>query len=69
MEKYYTDSELLERVRDIGNSKDSYEWLAAKIGERFHQKDQRTENLQQRVNVAAEYMGHNLITELVEEQY
>jgi len=67
--EYYTDNELLERVRDIGNSKDSYEWLAGKIGERFAQKDQRIEHLQQRVNAAAEYMGHNLITELVEEGY
>ena len=67
--KYYTDSELLERVRDVGNSKDSYEWLAGKIGERFAQKDQRIEHLQQRVNTAAEYMGHTLITELVEAGY
>jgi len=67
--KYYTDSDLLERVRDVGNSKDSYEWLAGKIGERFAQKDQRIEHLQQRVNTAAEYMGHTLITELVEEGY
>ena len=67
--KYYTDSELLERVRDVGNSKDSYEWLAGKIGERFAQKDQRIENLQTRLNVAAEHMGHTLITELLEEGY
>jgi disulfide oxidoreductase YuzD len=67
--KYYTDNELLERVRDVGNSKDSYEWLAGKIGERFAQKDQRIEHLQQRVNAAAEYMGHQLITDLVEEGY
>ena len=67
--KYYTDSELLERVRDVGNSKDSYEWLAGKIGERFAQKDQRIEHLQQRVNVAAEHIGHQLITDLIEEGY
>jgi len=67
--KYYTDDELLERVRDIGNSKDSYEWLAGKIGERFAQKDRTISFQNDRIDAAAKYMGHSLITELLEEGY
>ena len=67
--KYYTDDELLERVRDVGNSKDSYEWLAGKIGERFAQKDRTIAFQNDRIDAAAKYMGHNLITELLEEGY
>ena len=66
--KYYTDSELLERVRNVGNSKDSYEWLAGKIGERFAQKDRIIASQRDRLDVAAKYVGHNLITELLEEE-
>ena len=67
--KHYTDHELIEMVRNIGDSKESYEWLADKIDERFIQKSNTIANLQQRVNVAAEHMGHQLITDLVEEGY
>jgi len=66
---YYTDDEIVELVESIGDSTNSYYAVADRIRERFKQKDLRIEMLQQRVNVAAEYMGHNLITELVEEQY
>ena len=67
--KYYTDDELLERVRNVGDSKDSYEWLAGKIGERFAQKDRIIESQRDRLDVAAKYVGHNMITELLEEEY
>jgi len=67
--KYYTDEELLDLVRNVGDSKDSYEWIADKIGQRFNQKNSTISNLQQRVNVAAEHMGHNLINELIDEGY
>ena len=67
--KHYTDDELLDLVRNIGDSKDSYEWIADKIGQRFDQKNKTIFNLQQRVNVAAEHMGHQLITDLVNEGY
>jgi hypothetical protein len=66
---YYTDDELIELVESIGDSTNSYYAVADRIRERFKQKDLRIEMLQQRVNVAAEYLGHNLITDLVEEQY
>ena len=69
MKKYYTDNDLIELVESVGDSTNSYYAVADKIRERFAQKDQRIEHLQQRVNVAAEYLGHNLITELVEEGY
>ena len=61
MKPYYTDNEILESI-------DSKE-VAELVRERFIQYRNTRENLQQRVNAAAEYMGHNLITELVEEQY
>ena len=67
--KHYTDHELIEMVRNIGDSKESYEWLADKIDGRFIQKNNTIAKLQQRVNVAAEHMGHQLITDLVEEGY
>jgi len=69
MGPYYTDNDLIELVETIGDSTNSYFAVADKIRERFAQKDQRIEHLQQRVNAAAEYMGHQLITDLVEEGY
>jgi len=67
--KYYTDDELVEFVRNIGDSKESYEWVADKIAERFTQKDKQLEWSRQRVNVAAEHIGHQLINDLIEEGY
>ena len=69
MKAYYTDEELIELVETIGDSTNSYFVVADKIKERFAQKDSRIEHLQQRVNAAAKYMGHNLISELLEEDY
>lgn len=65
--KYYTDEELVELVRTMGESKESYEWIADKIAQRFEQKDKQLEFLRQRLTVAAEHIGHNLITELIDE--
>jgi len=67
--KYYTDDELVELVRTMGESKESYEWIADKIAQRFELKDKQLKFAQQRVNVAADYIGHNVINELLEEQY
>ena len=61
MKQHFTDDEILEM---IGSKK-----VTELVRERFIQYRNTRENLQQRVNAAAEYMGHNLITELVEEQY
>ena len=67
--KYYTDDELLDLVRNIGDSKDSYEWVADKIGERFEQKDRTISFNRDRLDIAAKYIGHNLLNELIDEEY
>ena len=61
MKQYFTDDEILEMI-------DSKE-VAELVRERFIQKDNTANMLRQRVNAAAEYLGHNLITDLVEEGY
>jgi len=66
---YYTDDELLDLVRNIGDSKDSYEWVADKIGERFEQKDRTISFNRDRLDIAAKYIGHNLLNELIDEEY
>ena len=60
MKPYYTDNEILESI----DSKD----IAEIVRERFAQKEQRISHLMQRVDVAANYLGHQLITDLVEEE-
>ena len=60
MKPYYTDNEILESI-------DSKE-VAEIVRERFLQKDNTINHLRQRVDVAAEYLGHQLITDLVEEE-
>ena len=67
--KYYTDDELVAMVRNIGDSKESYEWVAGKIAERFESKDSIISSQRDRLDIAAKYVGHNLITELLEEEY
>ena len=59
--QYISDKEILDRIE----SKEVTELVA----ERFAQKDKQCQWLQQRVNVAAEHMGHQLITDLVDEGY
>ena len=61
MKPYYTDNEIIDSI-------DSKE-IAEAVRERFEQKDNHRHKLQQRVNVAAEHMGHQLITDLVDEGY
>ena len=61
MKTYYTDNEIIDSI-------DSKE-IAEIVRERFEQKDNQRNWLQQRVNVAAEHMGHQLITDLVDEGY
>ena len=59
--RYYTDQEILDMIE----SKE----VTKLVAERFAQKDNQRQWLQQRVNVAAEHMGHQLITDLVDEGY
>jgi len=59
--KYYTDQEILDMIE----SKE----VTKLVAERFAQKDKQLEWSRQRVNVAAEHMGHQLINDLIEEGY
>jgi hypothetical protein len=61
MKSYYTDNEIIDSI-------DSKE-IAEIVRKRFEQKDNQRDWLQRRVNVAAEHMGHQLITDLLEDQY
>ena len=58
---YYTDQEILDMIE----SKE----VTKLVAERFNQKDKQLEWSRQRVNVAAEHIGHQLITDLIEEGY
>jgi len=67
MSKYYTDEEIIEFVKDIGNSKESYEWVAYLVSERFGQKDNIANHLRTRIETAANLIGHNMINEMMYE--
>lgn len=60
MKPYYTDNEILESI-------DSKE-VAEIVRERFEQKERRISYLVDRVDAAAKYIGHQMITDLVEEE-
>lgn len=62
-DKYYTDEEIIDRIINVGNGKDSYEWLANLVQQRFYQKDKQCEYIQARLNEAANIIGHNVISE------
>jgi len=66
MSKYYSDDEIIERIINVGNGKDSYEWLADLVRQRFILKDNQLSWLRERVNVAANIIGHQTITEAQE---
>ena len=66
MAKYYTDQEILNKIRYIGDSKDSYEWVSELVEERFMQKNQRNEHLSRRLDEAAKIIGHNTISECMQ---
>jgi len=65
--KYYTDEEIIELVETLGDSTNSYFFVARLVRERFEQKDNQREYIARRCNIAAEHMGHTLISELIEE--
>lgn len=44
-DKYYTDEEIIDRIINVGNGKDSYEWLANLVRQRFYQKDKQREQM------------------------
>jgi len=59
--KYCTDQEILDMIE----SKE----VTKLVAERFNQKNSTIQRCQERLNAAAEHMGHQLITDLVEEGY
>tara|TARA_R100000353_G_scaffold51869_2_gene41139 strand:+ start:963 stop:1148 length:186 start_codon:yes stop_codon:yes gene_type:complete len=61
MKQHFTDDEILEMIES--------KKVTELVRERFKQYRNTRENLQQRINVAAEHIGHNLITELVQDGY
>jgi len=67
--KYYTDDELIEMVENYGETSLDSNWLANRIRERFTQKDRTIAFQNNRIDTAAKYMGHNLISELMDEEY
>ena len=67
MSKYYTDEEIIEFVQNIGDSKESYEWVAYLVSERFGQKDNVANHLRTRIETAANLIGHNTINEMMYE--
>ena len=67
--KYYTDDELVAMVDNYGETSLDSNWLANRIRERFESKDNQISAQRDRLDVAAKYIGHNLVTELVDEGY
>jgi len=66
MAKYYSDDEIVEFVKNIGDSKESYEWVANLVQQRFMQKDKQREFTNARLNEAANIIGHNTISECMQ---
>lgn len=64
MTEYYSDNEIVERIKDVGNGKDSYEWLANLVEQRFLQKDKQIAFQARRLRTAAEHIGFTMIDEL-----
>lgn len=70
--KYYTDNELIELIEMLDSSEKSSldsHWVARQIKERFENKERIVASQRDRLDTAAKYMGHNLITELLDEGY
>ena len=67
--KYYTDDELIEMVENYGETSLDSHWLANRIKERMENKDRIIASQRDRLDVAAKYVGHNMLTELLEEGY
>ena len=64
MAEYYSDEEIIDRIKNVGNGKDSYEWLANLVQQRFLQKDKQIAFQASRLRTAAEHIGFTTIDEL-----
>jgi len=60
---YYSDEEIINLVETLGDSCNSYFWVAQLVRERFEQKDKRNDHMSKRLNEAANIIGHNTISE------
>ena len=60
---YYSDEEIINLVETLGDSCNSYFWVAQLVRERFDQKDLRNDHMSRRLNEAANIIGHNTISE------
>ena len=60
---HYSDEEIINLVETLGDSCNSYFWVAQLVRERFDQKDQRNDHMSKRLNEAANIIGHNTISE------
>lgn len=65
--KYYADKEIIELIQEtILNEADAHR-IACLVEERFEQKDRQREFLRERLDVAANMIGHNTISEVMYE--
>ena len=60
---HYSDEKIINLVETLGDSCNSYFWVAQLVRERFDQKDQRNDHMSKRLNEAANIIGHNTISE------
>ena len=60
---HYSDEEIINLVETLGDSCNSYFWVAQLVRERFEQKDKRNDHMNKRLNEAANIIGHNTISE------
>lgn len=67
MKHFYTDAEIIELIQEtVLNESDAHR-IACIVEERFEQKDRQRECLRERLDVAANIIGHNTISEVMYE--
>lgn len=65
---YYTDDELIERIKDPVRFGTTADDVASLVQERFDQRLHAQGLLMQRVEVAANLIGHHTITDMMAEE-
>lgn len=65
--KYWTDAEIIELIQEtILNEADAHR-IACIVEERFEQKDRQLDFMRGRLDVAANIIGHNTISEMMDD--
>jgi len=64
--RFYSDAEIIDLVENIGDSTNSYIWVADLVRERFTQKDNQRDFLQHRLRVAESALGAMYLQELID---